>query len=356
MRKEFSALFFLTALLCAILMSCEDNVAINKVLGMGTEAPVFISYKATSGTEVQFQFSVPVVVVEAYMNEANAGESLDLEEFSGEYESTVALRFKEDISGGKSITADLLVEDADGNSLNLLVTVKTRNYRMPWNLRLNELRLDQTKSSSTGKYSIEFIELYTEEAGNLGAMRLFVASMGIDEPVYEFPTAEVKAEEYITLHMRTKAGEAVKDELGDATNLSGIKVSNEKDVNDTARDLWVPVDIKYLHKTDVIYLVDQDDVVIDALVIAEKSDVWAKNKTFSSAAELLAKQGVWLAGDGEAVKSPGYADAVDSNGTTATRTLCRDEDKPDSNTLADWYICATSNATPGEKNSTKRYQ
>ena len=359
MRKEFSALFILTALLCAVLTSCDDNMAINKVLGMGTEAPVFISYKATSGTEVQFQFSVPVVVIEAHMNEANAGESLELEEFSGEYESEVALRFKADLSGGKSLIADLLVEDADGNSLSLLVPVKTRNYRIPKakKLKLNELRLVQSRSSSTKKYSIEFIELYTETDGNLGAMRLFVASTSIDEPVYEFPQAEVKAGEYITLHMRTKEGDTVKDELGDNTDLSDIKASNENDVNEDARDLWAAVDARYLHETDVIYLVDQDDAVIDALVVAESSTAWTKNSAFSKAAELLAKQGAWLAGNGEAVKSPAYADAVNSAGTTATRTLCRDEGKLDSDTatLADWYICDTSNATPGRKNSTKRY-
>ncbi|MDR2445417.1 MAG: hypothetical protein LBD44_05735 [Spirochaetaceae bacterium] len=350
MKKEFSTLFFLTALLCAILPSCDEAMAINKVLGMGVQAPVFISYKAISGIEVQFQFSVPVRVIEAYVD-----VGLELEEFSSEYESTVALLFKEDISGGKSIIADLLVEDVDGNSLNLLVPVKTRNYRIP-NLRLNEVRLDQSRSSSTKKYSIEFIELYTEAAGNLGAMRLFVASMGIDEPVYEFPQAEVKAGEYITLHMRTKEGDTAVDELGNELGLSVVTESNEKDVSATARDLWVAVDTKYLHSTDVIYLTDQDDLIIDALVLAETPDAWAKNNTFSRAAELLARQGAWLANDGEAVKSPGYADTVDSAKTTATRTLCRDETKADTNTLSDWYICATSNATPGGKNSTNRYE
>jgi hypothetical protein len=270
-----------------------------------------------------------------------------LEEFSGEYESTVALRFKEDISGGKSITADLLVEDADGNSLNLLVPVKTRNYRIP-NLRLNEVRLVYSNPA------LEFIELYTETGGNLGAMRLFVASVSIDEPVYEFPQAEVKAGEYITLHMRTKEGDTAEDELDDKLDLSVAVVSKKADVSDTARDLWVPVNTRYLHDTDVIYIVDQDDVVIDALVVAESSTAWTKNSAFSKAAELLAKQGAWLAGNGEAVKSPGYADAVDSDKTTATSTVCRDEDKPDSNTLADWYICAQKNATPGKKNSAKR--
>jgi hypothetical protein len=40
---------------------------------------------------------------------------------------------------------------------------------------------------------------------------------------------------------------------------------------------------------------------------------------------------------------------------TATRTLCRNEAAGDSNTAADWYICATSGASAGAKNSDKRY-
>ncbi|MDR2343202.1 MAG: hypothetical protein LBD86_01565 [Spirochaetaceae bacterium] len=355
MRKEFFASFFLGALLCGILPSCDDSTEINRVLGLGTEAPVFVSYKAASGTEIDFQFSVPVKVLGARLIATHEDQNLELEleNFSGEYESTIALHLKEDHSGGKSIIADILVEDTGGNSLNLLVPVKTRNYRLP-SLRLNEVRTEQG-TSSKGKYSIEFIELYTKTEGNLGAMRLFLASMGIDEPVYEFPGAEVNANEYITLHMRTKNGDTVKDELGENTGLSEITVSNEKDVSSTARDLWVPVDTKYLHNTDVIYLVDQDDLIIDALVIAESPDAWTKNKTLTKAAELLAKQGAWLDKNGGAVKSPGYTDAVDSDKTTATRTLCRDEAKTDSNTLSDWYICNTSKATPGAKNSTERY-
>jgi hypothetical protein len=352
MRKEFSTPRFLALLLCAFFVSCDENAAINKVLGVGAQAPVFISYKAASGTEIQFQFSVPVRVIEAYVD-----EGLEIEPFPIEYESTIALRFREDHSGGKSITADLLVEDENGNSLNLLVPVKTRNDRIPA-LRLNEVRTVYSNPS------LEFIELYTKTAGNLGAMRLFAASEGLDEAVYEFPPAEVEAGEYITLHMRTKEGDTAIDELGDELNLSAAVESKKSDVSDTARDLWVAGANK-LYSTDVIYLVDQDDNIIDALVMAETPDKWAKNNTFSKASEFLAKQGAWLAANGELVKSPGYSDAVVTakivNGklttlTTATRTICRYETKEDSNTMADWYICNTSKATPGKKNSTERYE
>jgi hypothetical protein len=329
-------------ILCAILPSCTDEPAINSVLGSDAEAPVFISYRAVSGTEIEFQFSAPVKVVDAYVD-----TKAEFEDFPDSYEPTVALKFKTEHSGGSSITVGFLVEDADGNSLNLLVPFKTRNDRMPEAV-LNEIRLNYTKPS------VEFIELYIKNAGNLGAMRLFVASTSTEEAVYEFPSVEVKAGEYVTLHLRTLDASIEVDELD--SNLKKSKASKPADANDEARDIWAPGSLKYLHSTDVIYLLDQDDRIIDAVVIALSQEEWSKNKTISKAAELMAKQGAWLNMDGEAVKTPIFADAVDSNGVTPTRTLCRDETRPDSNTKQDWYICFTSNASPGGENSQKRYE
>jgi hypothetical protein len=343
MKKRFFIIpLCAAAVLCAVLPSCTDDAAMNKVLGAGAEAPVFISYRAVSGTEIEFLFSTPVKVIEAYTD-----TNVEFEPFPDVYESTVALRFQAEHSGGASITAGFLVEDADGNSLNLLIPFKTRNDRMPETV-LNEIRLDYSKPT------VEFIELYAKSAGNLGAMRLFAASSSVEEAIYEFPPVEVAAGEYITLHLRTLDPAIEVDELDGNLKKSGA--SNAKDANDTGRDIWAPGAVKYLHKTDAIYLLDQDDRIIDAVVISASQDEWNKNKaTVSTAAELMAKQGAWLNRDGEAVKTPGYTDAVSSEGTTGTRTLCRDETKPDSNTLLDWYICAASNASPGKENSAKRY-
>jgi hypothetical protein len=200
---------------------------------------------------------------------------------------------------------------------------------------------------------VEFIELRAQSSGNLGAMRLFVASTSIEDPVYEFPPVEVAEGEYITLHLRTLDASKEVDELDENLKKSGA--SKETDANDEARDLWVPGALKYLHTADVIYLLDQDDKIIDVLLIAKDASDWSKNKNLSKAAEFAAKQGAWLNKDGEAVKTPDHTDTVGSTGTTLTRTLCRDKTRPDSNTLADWYICDTSKATPGRENDIKRY-
>jgi hypothetical protein len=342
MRKQFFIYApLLTALLCAVLLSCADETSVNKILGSGSEAPVFISYKAATGTEVMFKFSTPVKVIDVNLD---SGE--EFEPFPNEFDSTIALRFLSDLSGGKSITADLLVEDADGNSLNVLVPFKTRNDRLP-KLVINELRFVYSSPTS------EFIELYTLTDGNLGAMRLFMASVSIENPVYEFPPVEVKAGEYIVLHLRTLEADTAIDELDERLDMA--KAGKTSDTKDNARDLWVPGSMKYLHTADVIYLVDQDDRIIDGLAIAETAAEWEKRKELSKAAEFLAQQGAWLNYEGAAVKTPEFADVVNPAGNTATRTLCRDEIKGDSNTAADWYICYQSNATPGEKNSEKRY-
>jgi hypothetical protein len=227
----------------------------------------------------------------------------------------------------------------------VLVPFKTRNDNLP-QLVINEIRLDYNKPS------LEFIELRTLTAGNLGAMRLFAAAASIEEPIYEFPPVNVGAGEYIILHLRTLEGDTAIDELGDDLNLA--KAAKTSDTNDDSRDLWVAGSTKHLQKSDVIYLIDQDNNVIDGIALAEDSTKWDKNKNLSKAAEFMAKQGAWLNAEGEAVKTPGYADTVSSNGTTLTQTLCRDETKLDSNTMKDWYVCARSSATPGGKNSEKR--
>jgi hypothetical protein len=331
--------------ICAALLSCADDTDINKIMGVASEAPVFIAYRAETGTEIKFRFSTPVKIIQAFLDTED-----EIEPFTDEYDRSISLRFTSDHSGGKAFTADLLVEDADGNSLNVLVPFKTRNDRIP-KLVINEIRFDYKKDETA-----EFIELHTQTAGNLGALRLFLASTSLDEPVYEFPLVEVAADEYITLHLRTLGVDKAVDELGVKLDL-GSSGKNGKDSRDDARDLWVPGSTKYLHDTaDVIYLLDQDDMILDGLAVMENgSAAWDKNKDFSKAAELLAKQGAWLNANGTAVKTPGTADAVNSKDATATRTLCRNENIPDSNTLTDWYICIQGGASPGTKNNPNLY-
>ncbi|MDR1443302.1 MAG: hypothetical protein LBI94_00305 [Treponema sp.] len=186
----------------------------------------------------------------------------------------------------------------------------------------------------------------------MGALRLFIAGYTANPLVFEFPPVDVAAGEYILLHLRSiESNEAVMvNETGTDLDLSG-----GADSGAYTRDLWVPASEKLLHKTDAVYLMDQDDRIIDAVVLSENDDPWWTKDHFVQAADLLHQQGAWVQGEGNI---PGPSDAVITAGikTAMTRSICRDKTLPDTNTKADWYISNTSKATPGKENDPARFE
>jgi hypothetical protein len=209
-------------------------------------------------------------------------------------------------------------------------------------LLITELEDDYSKDTR-----IEFVELKTLSAGNLGGIRLYITSYTKNPLVFEFPSVEAAAGEYICVHLRT-LDEGTADETGSDLALSGGNFSTK------GRDFWIPGSTELLHKTDIVYLMDQDDNIIDAAMMSESPDSWGTTKDhFTLAAELLHKQGAWLSNGGGI---PGPGDAIPSAKKSATRSISRDETAPDTNKAGDWYITATSNATPGEPNSEKRLE
>ena len=320
---------------CIVLGSCSTGeaaaAAISQMFGGSSQALLFLDCKAVSEDEIEFEFSQPVTVKSVSFEPALAVASVQ----DG---NTVRVRLDENTVPGMRFTADLLAEDADRNTINVLVSFRARNDRMP-SLVINELRAENSKPKA------EFIELKMKSDGNLGAMRMFIVGNYKDPLVYEFLPVEVKEGEYVVLHLRTLE-EDCKDEYGESLEESG-----GADSSPTARDIWVAGNTKLLHKTDAVYLLDQDDNVIDAVMISENPDSsWSKDY-FAEAADFLFQQGAWKSADGNICRP---ADAMISNATTNTRTICRDE-TADTNTAANWYITATSSATPGKPNNPNRY-
>ncbi|GHU72720.1 hypothetical protein FACS189450_11050 [Spirochaetia bacterium] len=338
MKKFFKIFWRSFAFVCFIgigaFMSCSTEDPIREVLGSNSEAPVFLACKAVSDRQISFQFSRSVKVVSLSFEPTLAVESTS----DG---ATVTVTLEETLVLGASITADLLVEDDVGNTLNVLVPFKARNDSMP------KLLITELQDNYTSNTRIEFVELKALSAGNLGAIRLYVTSYTKDPLVFDFPSVEVKAGEYICVHLRTLDEGAI-DETGSDLTLSGGKFSTE------GRDFWIPGSNKILHQTDIVYLMDQDDNIIDAAMTSESPDSWGTTKDhFTLAAELLHKQGAWLSSGGGI---PGPGDAIPSAKETASRSISRDEKAPDTNKAGDWYITANSNATPGKPNSDKRLE
>ena len=321
-RKSSGYALLMPAFFIFLAYSCSTEANIQQILGKSAEAPVFLSLKTVSSTEILFSFSQPVRV-------ASINFSPALEVQSVEEGSAVKVNFAQGLEEGAKITADIVVEDAEKNSLNVIVPFRARNNRMPV-LAFNELRTEYSKPKT------EFVEFLAQSGGNLGALRLFIAGHSLTKPVYEFIPAEVKEGEYIVLHLRT-VEEICADETG-----ADLAFSGGTEAQGDARDFWLPGNTKLLHKTDALWLMDQDDRIIDSVLLCENNSEWGKFNS-KEAAEFLALKGAWL------------SSAVSSAGTTNTRTICRDESIPRGSIAANWYITATSSATPGKINNTKRY-
>jgi hypothetical protein len=256
----------------------------------------------------------------------------------------------EPLKEGEKIIADILVEDEHRNTLNVLVPFRARNNRVP-QLVINELRTEYSSATRTAPARVESVEFLAKSSGNLGALRLFVAGHSLTQPVFEFPPAEIKEGEYIVLHLRTMLEGSV-DETGDNLALSG-----GPEALPDARDFWVPGTTKLLRKTEIVYLVDQDDRIIDAVLLSENpGSSWGRD-ALSSAAEFIAAQRAWLPQGNNAgepyILTP--SDAIITKTATATRTVCRDETQENTRSAQNWYITATSGATLGKPNNRNRY-
>jgi hypothetical protein len=317
--------------------SCSTEQAIQKVLGASAETPVFLGVKALSPREIQFEFSKSVTVQS--LNFDPPLEVLSIRDGKTGEASSALVSLAEAMQGGAQILADLLVEDELGNTLGVLIPFRSLNDRIP-GVQITELRTEYANPR------VEFVELKTLSAGNLGALRLFIAGTGMTEPVFEFPPAEVAAGEYLVVHLRTLDPASVNETGNDLTLSAGSEALPD------ARDFWVPEAVKRLRKTDAVLLLDQADQVLDGALLSENPDnAWAK-EDLDRAAKLLAAQGAWQAGD----RSLSPREAIPTKGATATRTICRDETVADTDSAADWYITATSQASPGKANSDKRYE
>jgi len=325
---------------CILLGSCStpETTTGTQTQGEVSSSLLYLSCRAVSQDEVEFVFSRPVTI--KYLN-----FEPELEIASMENGSTVKVKLKEAVELGILVTADLLAEDEDKNTITVLDSFRTRNDRIP-KLVINEICTEYANASAGKKE--EFIEFKMKSAGNLGAMRVVINGNTNDakKTVYEFSPIEVKKDEYMTLHLRT-FDQSSKNEYTDVLDESG-----GLNASPTGRDFWIPGDNKkLLHKTAMIYVLDQDDNVLDAVIISETADSWWTKDYFAETAAFLFNSNAWKSPTGE-VCSP--ANAFISIDTTNTRTICRDETVEDSNTANDWYITVNSGATPGKPNNSKR--
>jgi hypothetical protein len=292
----------------------------------------FLSYKTMPENEIVFEFSDSVSFVSLNIDKGLGYEVIEKEG------NEIIIKLTGNSDPGMSVKAELQVKDEHENPISKQVTFRTRNDRVPL-LQINELRTEHDKDT----FKAEFIEFKMLSDGNLGALRVYVVGNTNDPLLYEFAPVEVKEKDYVVLHLRTYK-DSCRDEYGE-----NLGESEGADSCPKARDFWIPGLNDLLHKTDTVYVLNQDGNVLDAIIFAENSDAWQGKNHFTEAAKFLFSKGAWKSPAGTVCTA---AEAVNSSKTTTTRTICRDETVENTYNAANWYIVKTSGATPGEKNNT----
>jgi hypothetical protein len=290
----------------------------------------FVSFNLFSRKEIHFYFSTAVNNISCTFTPFQEIECIQ----DGK---TVKIILKENLELRTEFLIELNVEDDLGNSLSIEVSLFVNDW-IP-KMEINELRTEYSSPRA------EFIEFKIKSAGDLDGLQLFIMWNAKETYIFDFPAADVKSGEYVTLHLRTLASNCV-NELGE-----DLSESTGTDSSPTARDLWVSGSTKRLHKTDIVYLQDANGNILDAVILNETPDeTWDKNRAhFAGIAEYLYNKGAWKSADGQL---PGPFDAVDTSTikTSATKSISRYESKENTHTANDWYITGNGGATPGQPN------
>lgn len=247
------------------------------------------------------------------------------------------------------------IKDSSGNELTFSLPFTGFNEK-PARLVLSEIRSKHSTSKGVLK-KCEFVEVYVLKEGSTAGLEIVTGSDG-ESKKYVFPDINVKKGEYIVVHFRTvDEGDCI-DELGENLSLStGTDSSN-------SRDLWVEGKESRISDSDVIVIRDscrnmlQDAVLFSAS--GKQSWYYAGQKSLALEAY---ESGIWK--DGYEPKN-----AVVADGISLTRTMCRmnieklTEEYSSENDIDDQSVIETGTedwslvegATPGAKNSEKRYE
>ncbi|MBR1721142.1 MAG: hypothetical protein IJ727_01445 [Treponema sp.] len=282
-----------------------------------------------------------------------------------------------EMDNGKTYVFSGTVYDTAGNSLEF--SQKVISNSEPARLVFNEVRYVYESSSQ----KTEYVEFFVIKGGNTAGLEYVSASNG-EELKYEFPSINVKAGDYITLHGRTYISTTKKnsetgvkedviyniegwaDEIGD-----DLSLSKAVDSCDTARDLWIEGDKKICTGTDILIIRNSlSSAVVDVLLVAAKEDgEWSK-KLLSFINETGISK-IWESPENQATA------LLTKGATTINRSISRQntnelfEKYKDEEILpeiiptsaADWLVTdktgsgksLVSGATPGYENSSNPY-
>jgi len=328
-------LFFIPILF--LLFSCSDisNTG-NSLIDIDLKPPVLETVLLENSNSLSIEFDEPVTFSK---EDYNSDPQLPLQSWVIK-ENVITFQFKEDQVPGKMYKCRGDVSDDSGNTLSFII----RYYG--WNPNVPELVINEFNPEGSGN-NPDTIELFVLSKGNSAGLTLFLGTKNNYNSSYILPDLDVEIGDYIIIHMRPENLSEEITETNDKTESGG------KLFSDSAWDLWADKDNPISGKNGVITLYSNPfGEIIDAVpysnrVTADSEDYHGWTATTINMIEELSFLNIWQDTDGFIRPE----DAVFSEGTTGTRSICRNSSSYDSNSRDDWHIVPTGEKSFGDANS-----
>lgn len=312
MKKYFRNLFATAALVFTTLsfvapVSCRLTDEGIEIMEKDTTSPSIVDFSVTDEKSIMIKCSEQVVLTDAKVFQAEDFEEFEENEEAEIFASatpvsygydgkSVAVKLSSSTEIGKKYVFSGKIFDASGNSLGFEQEFFGFNA-CPARLIFSEIRnnYDYTKEKT------EFVEFFVVKGGNLSGLEFFAASKN-EKKKYGFPPIDVKAGDFVTLHLQTiitkknnpdKHIEKAFDETSGDKNLSKSLESSEK-----AWDFWLSGSDKIISGKDILILRDScSKKVKDIVLLTNKKDnatPWSKK--LSEYAKMAQESEIWSEG------------------------------------------------------------
>ncbi len=324
-----------------ILLSCNAVVNNNELLNIDLQPPVLQEINIKNEKSITIIFDEPVTMDN---NDYKSDPILELSKSSSS-ENSLTLFFSKNQKPGKKYICRGDVNDEKGNTLSFII----RYYG--WNPLIPDIIINEFNPEGSGN-NPDSIELFVTSDGNTAGITIFTGTSQFYSGSYVLPALDVLKGDYIIIHMRPEGGDEEVSETFDKA-ISGGKLAS-----DEAWDLWVDGDKPISGKNGVLSLYTNPfGEIIDAVpysnrVSGDSEDYHGWTSATIHMIEELSFLDIWQNTDGFIRPE----DAVWSNNTTGTRSICRDSSSSDSNQKDDWHTVPTGGKSFGEVNSDLVYE
>jgi hypothetical protein len=327
---------FLILLVCN---SCGPFPDIRELGDIDLKPPVINKITSIDCNKIKLELSEASVIGDNYVSVSPGLAVTEIESI----ENYIIITTEIQIPGAK-YTMNAEIKDQYDNSVQILAAFYGYNHEIPC-IKINEFT---TRGSSSHPDMVE-LKVFTD--GNMGGITAYQGTPGDYKDMYVFPAFNVEKDDFIILHFKPENSEEEINETEEKNISGGL------DASDEAFDLWIKDGAGISGNNGVISIYERPGgPLIDSVLYSNRTSDsdesylgFGTRSTMERALEICRDNG-WITGNETVCPE----DAVNPEGSTSTRSICRNNNDTDSK--ADWYIVPTRGYTFGTENSEEVYK